>query len=528
MTMINYDETIIEQNEINASETILDSGKNTGYAAPVAVSDGFMLGGFRVVRQISAGAQAKVYMVERDGKEYIAKVYGRNWQPVRALRLFFLQHTHENVMPVIDSGRELGMYYEVYPYYGQGTLEDYVRKNGSLSVEFIRKCVVPSVNEGLYHLHSNQIVHCDIKPSNLYLDVSDDVPKVVIGDLGSCRMMDSDGMVRASLEGTVNFSVPVEDFYGVKTFPKEYDYASFGITLYRLYTKSNLMDGLELDEMARLWNRTAVIPVDDVKLKNLLSGLINKDFQNVWGYEELGRWSETGWNSDKKRRPVGKKSKTVPLIFGTVNGELIRVTTIHKLVDACKSNWELAKTVIRRYDTLQFIRQFDMELYQRTHSEVNRNIQNEDVILFRTLYCLEKTNQICYKGKDLGSLNGLMDKLSEGDETAVEFVTNGLLAYYMQLMNAKQEDVDKLEELVRLNRSNVLSRLSLIDGICRAFMKNQTLSLEGADIDSLNAFVDWIADKTPHEIDRLLDREDVQAWFIAMGFSKEIQRMQNI
>ena len=527
--MINRDETIIEQkqNGINASGTILDSGTDTGQTAAVSVSEGAMLGLFRVVRLMSAGAQAKVYVVERDGEEYVAKVYGRNWQPARALRLFFLGSNHDNVMKVIDSGRELGMYYEIYPYYTHGTLEDYVKENGTLSVDFIRKYVVPSVNEGLYHLHSNRIVHCDIKPANLYMDIRDGKPAVVIGDLGSCRMMDSDGMVRASLEGTVNYSVPVEDFYGVKTFPKEYDYASFGITLYRLYTKTNLMEGLELNERARLWDRAAVIPVDDVKLKNLLSGLINKDFRSVWGYEELKRWSDTGWNSGKKRRPVGRKSvKAAPLIFGTVNGEILRVSTIHKLVEVCKQNWELAKTVIQRFDTIQFIRQFDTELYQQAENELKHNGQNEDVVLFRVLYRLEKTNQICYKGVDLGTLNSLMDKLAAHDAIAVEFVTNGLLAFYMEIIQAKQEDVDRLEELVRLNRSNILSQLSLIDGICRAFMKNQTLRLDGYEIDCMDAFVDWITSRSPREIDALLCREDVQAWFVAMGYQKEIERMK--
>lgn len=527
--MINSDETIIEQkhNAINASETILDSGGDAAPAPAVDLAVGSMLGLFRVVRLMSAGAQAQVYVVERDGDEYVAKVYGRNWQPTRALRLFFLNSTHEHVMKVIDSGRELGRYYEIYPYYAHGTLEDYVREHGTLSVDFIRKYVVPSVNEGLYHLHSNRIVHCDIKPANLYLDVRDGNPAVVIGDLGSCRMMDSDGMVRASLEGTVNYSVPVEDFYGVKTFPKEYDYASFGITLYRLYTKSNFMDGLELNERARLWDRATVIPVDDVKLKNLLSGLINKDFRSVWGYEELKRWSDTGWNSAKKRKPVGRKSvKTAPLIFGTVDGEILRVSTIHQLVEVCKHNWGLAKTVIQRYDTIQFIRQFDAQLYQKVEQELNHNQQNEDAVLFRVLYRLEKTNQIWYKGEDLGTLNSLMDKLAGREQTAVEFVTDGLLAFYMEVIHANQQDVDRLEELVRLNRSNVLSQLSLIDGICRAFMRNQTLCLEGYEIDCMEAFVDLITTRSPRAIDELLHREDVQAWFISMGYQKEMERMK--
>lgn len=545
MAMINYDETIIEHvhfdNGINASETILDPmedrektsddsfRKSSGRAAVTDIVEGTVLGDYTIVRKLSEGAQAKVFLAEGSGEKYVVKAYGRSWQPAKALRTFFAENHHDNIMRVVDSGRELGMYYEIYPYYEKGTLEDYISQTGALSPDFIRSYVVPSVNEGLHYLHINNIVHCDIKPANLYLDICGDDTRIVIGDLGSCRMMDSDGLVRSTLEGTVNYSVPVEEFYGVKTFPKEYDYASLGITIYRLYTASHLMEGLSLDERARMWNRSMAVPVEDVRLKNLLSGLINKDFDNVWGYDELKRWGETGWNSAKKRRPSGRKTREVtPLIFGTVDGELIKVKTIHELVEACKANWGLAATVIKRYDTLQFIRQQDVSLYERVDRELNSKTQNENIVLFRILYCLEKTNVICYKGEELGTLNDYLQRLSRGDDTAIEFVTFDLLTYYMEMMGADQKDIDRLDELVKLNRLNALGLRGMIDGICRAFMDDRMLKLENESIDSMNAFVDYISLKTPHEINEIMGNEDVQAWFIAMGYEREIEVLRMI
>ena len=352
---------------------------------------------------------------------------------------------------------------------------------------------------------------------------------MIIGDLGSCRVMDSDGLVRASLEGTVNFSVPVEDYYGVKTFPKEFDYASFGITLYSLYTNTRLMDGMELDEKARLWDRNVEIPVDDIRLKSLLSGLVNKDFDSVWGYEELKRWSETGWNSSRKRRLARREDKkTAPLIFGSINGSMTRVSTIHELTDTCKNNWELARTVIRRFDTRQFIRQFDSGLYEKVEKELNSKSSNEDIILFRVLYTLEKSNRICYKGEALGDLSEFLERLENRDETAVEFVTYDLFTFYMELMGAASEDIDRIDELVKLNRLNALGMHGLIDGICRAFRDDQHLKLEGFSIDDMNGFVDYIADKSPGDINGILKKEKVQAWFIAMGFAGEIEELKGL
>ena len=289
------------------------------------------------------------------------------------------------------------------------------------------------------------------------------------------------------------------------------------------------MENLTLDERARMWNRDIAVPVDDIRIKNLLSGLINKNFDSIWGYDELKRWSNSGWNSDRKRRTPGKRTReAAPLIFGTVVGEMLKVRTIHELVEACKSNWELATTVIKRFDTLQFIRQTDGELYKNAEKELNSKTRNDNIILFRVLYQLEKTNVICYRGEKLGTLNDYLKRLSDKDELAVEFVTFDLLTYYLEIMGAGQEDIDRLDELVKLNRLNALGLNGMIDGICRAFADDQSFSLEGSGINDMNSFVDYIADKTPDEINELMRREEVQAWFIAMGFSKEIEILKTL
>ena len=172
---LSADETIIDKRQINSDVTVLDETAHQGGAEQKAGvlfdgSEDFMLGDYHVTGKLSGGAQADVFLAEKDKEKYVVKLYGRDWQPVKMLRDFFKNNRHDNIMPVIMSGRELSRYYEIYPYYEYGTLEHYVREHGTLSVEFIKKYVVPSVNEGLMFLHANRIVHCDIKPINLYLD----------------------------------------------------------------------------------------------------------------------------------------------------------------------------------------------------------------------------------------------------------------------------------------------------------------------------------------------------------------------
>ena len=127
--MINSDVTIID-------EVQSDSGSKEG---TYTFEKGAAIGDYTIDFVLADGAQAKVYVVTLDDKKYVAKVYGRNWQPNKTLRDFFVKNHHENIMKVIGSGRELGMYYEVYPYYELGTLSDHVKENGNLSADFIRQ-----------------------------------------------------------------------------------------------------------------------------------------------------------------------------------------------------------------------------------------------------------------------------------------------------------------------------------------------------------------------------------------------------
>lgn len=76
---------------------------------------------------------------------------------------------HPFIVPLHDYWRDPNGAYLVMRYLGGGSLADYIRKNGSLSIEEAIN-ILSQITQALHVAHRNQIVHRDIKPSNLLLD----------------------------------------------------------------------------------------------------------------------------------------------------------------------------------------------------------------------------------------------------------------------------------------------------------------------------------------------------------------------
>jgi serine/threonine protein kinase len=76
---------------------------------------------------------------------------------------------HPNIVRVTDFFRENNTVYMVMAYEEGKDLRDYIKRHGGrLSEKFLRT-VFPPLLEGLRELHRAELLHLDIKPSNIYL-----------------------------------------------------------------------------------------------------------------------------------------------------------------------------------------------------------------------------------------------------------------------------------------------------------------------------------------------------------------------
>ena len=92
--------------------------------------------------------------------------------------------SHPNVIRVLNFFRANDTVYMVMEYEHGRTLQEYIHKHqGQISERFIRGVFTRMLN-GLREVHTNKLLHLDLKPSNIYLR-SDNTPVLI--DFGAAR-----------------------------------------------------------------------------------------------------------------------------------------------------------------------------------------------------------------------------------------------------------------------------------------------------------------------------------------------------
>ena len=137
-----------------------------------------LLDKYRVERLLTAATgEATLYVCSYGGKEYVAKVYRRaaaiKDSVVAALRSIDSSY----VARLFETGTWQGFPFEIIPYYAAGSLQ-----GRRFSLSQLQQEIIPALNEGLKVLHGHNIIHKDLKPSNIML--CDDGRHVAIIDFG--------------------------------------------------------------------------------------------------------------------------------------------------------------------------------------------------------------------------------------------------------------------------------------------------------------------------------------------------------
>ncbi|KAI3810056.1 hypothetical protein L1987_19663 [Smallanthus sonchifolius] len=96
------------------------------------------------------------------------------------------------------------MYNLLMEYAPGGSISDVIKEQGGCLDECLIRSYTRQILLGLDYLHSNNLVHCDIKCSNIL--VCEDGVK--IGDLGCAKLVDKDGNTSSEFSGTPVFMAP--------------------------------------------------------------------------------------------------------------------------------------------------------------------------------------------------------------------------------------------------------------------------------------------------------------------------------
>ena len=216
--------------------------------------DGYQLQNYRIRKVLSCGGFSIVYLAEDENevpvaiKEFLPSSLAlRNQGDVLpaiaeehlatfryGMKCFFEEGrslarlSHSNVVRVFNFFRANETAYMVMRYERGRTLQEHIEHHrGSIKEEFIRRVITLLLN-GLREVHTNKLLHLDIKPANIYLR-NDGTPVLI--DFGAVRQMLTQQASELDPMYTPGFAAP-EQYRNRALLGPWSDIYSVGATMY--------------------------------------------------------------------------------------------------------------------------------------------------------------------------------------------------------------------------------------------------------------------------------------------------------
>lgn len=548
------------QTEINsnADATVINSelGQATAINPALAggtgkkIAPGTILGGkYKIVGPLSASTgEADLYVCKYNEKDYVAKVYRRQRAVKPEVVSVLKSIDSPYVASLFDTGEYDGLPFEILPYYKNGSL-----RGKKFSLEELKRTIIPCINEALHVLHENDIIHKDLKPSNIML--SDDNKSVAIIDFGVSSVVEDGNTVLVTQTGmTPEYSAP-ETFRGL--FLEESDYYSFGITLYELYCGYTPYKNMNAEEIARF---TAVqrIPFPrnmPRELQDLISAVTYFDITNRHKKENPNRrWTYTevrNWCKGKKQDIPGEGANTAAeRAIPNYNFLGRGYSDIPSLVTALADNWNDGKKQLYRGLMSAFFKSFDPEIAgycMDAEDEASRTSGKDDIIFRNLLYKIyPELDSFCWMGRIYESVSALgrdmLEKLWRNDKSDYTYwdsiLENKLLTNHPAVCKSKKPRLYAAASA--LETAHGLDGKSRRDVLMNYYMMAYLLSDQKLfnvgnkqlrNVSELIAYMKDLLDSSYEEFEGFChtlinydDTLDVQfeAWLTALGKGKEL------
>ena len=164
------------------------------------------------------------------GRELVERFRQKFMKEARNIR----KMKHPGIVRVLDVFEDNGTSYYVMEHVSGGSLADKV-KNGALS-EDVAVNYIRQVASAVGYIHGKQMMHLDVKPSNVLVDENDNA---VLIDFGLAKQYDNEGRQTSTTPvGISHGYAPIEQYKrgGVSSFSPATDIYSLGATLYRMVT----------------------------------------------------------------------------------------------------------------------------------------------------------------------------------------------------------------------------------------------------------------------------------------------------
>lgn len=138
------------------------------------------------------------------------------------------KYAHPNIVQVQYAAEDNDNIYIAMPFYHNGTINQLLEKKNLTPRELIRYGI--QFIGGLHHIHTQKLMHFDIKPNNIMLSNRNEA---MLSDFGLAKLVNNS--LKAIPDLAYKFHIPPEYFTSAKEgFNYTYDIYQTGLTLYRM------------------------------------------------------------------------------------------------------------------------------------------------------------------------------------------------------------------------------------------------------------------------------------------------------
>jgi len=418
---------------------------------------------YPILRKFShADVRKDTYLIDQNGLKSVVKFYRSDMVPNEEV-LKKLKELSERLHACIIHIYEYGFdentkrWYVIQEYAQYGSLRDLNELKINLKV---LNLLLKEIIEGLKILHENNILHLNLKPSNILMRENQPF-QAAFTDFDIFSMIKSGHMKNiAPLEVRPMYSSP-ELLTGV--VGPEADYWSLGMTILELlvggHPFSNLDDKSIVDIL--LENSISIpehIPED---YKILLRGLLTKDPQGRWGYAEVKRWLEKDTNipvyfSDAPKDHKIKISNDYTVPYRFLNEEYLSIEAMIPAFLKSEEAWEAAKDHLSQGNISKWLlKNSDKNTCSQVDNIREQSAGDSALGIISLIYTFKNDlpfilygTLINHKNLYICAVKSLKNEASKGEKAIINLLLNGkLIEYYREYMILTSKADDELLSL---------------------------------------------------------------------------------